>query len=108
MVAFWPTIRARPSAVPAAARPFPHADGATPPPTARGGGLATWPRPLDWPAARDAPSSSQAPAAGATPTAAVDVPLTGPVEVWRAAREGGRLGEGPHMPSYDECFQCLC
>ena len=56
MIAFWPSIRERPSPQPSAARPFPYkaVKGAAKFPKAGGGGNATWPALFDWPVANDA------------------------------------------------------
>ena len=112
MIAFWPSLRERPAPRPAAARPFPHAAvaagrtgeasvGAT-----SGGALstATWPRLFDWSQEEDGKLVREEGAGGMASSSL----LVGPVEVWRPARQGARLGEGEHMPSYDECFQTLC
>jgi len=106
MIAFWPSLRERPAKRPAAARPFPHAAVAA----AHTGKLdatssgATWPRLFDWSRKEDGKPVREEDAGDMASSSL----LVGPVEVWRPARQGTRLGEGEHMPSYDECFQTLC
>ena len=100
MIAFWPSIRERPSPQPSAARPFPYkaVKGAAKFPKAGGGGNATWPALFDWPVANDA-GGGQAP----QPRGA---PMRGPCQpVFEAVEKGGQFDR---MPSYDEVWQCLC
>ena len=90
MIAFWPHIRQRSDARPAAARPFPYE-------AANGGGGAglKWPTRMEWAAARDGEVAAAA--------AEDDAPrLLWRVEpVWQALGGEGAAA----MPAYERCFQ---
>ena len=104
MVAFWPHIRQRESARPAAARPFPYdaikgcggAGGRRAGGGSGGNAACTWPALFDWPVSRDG-TPEGAPLSAVTP-----VPMRPIQPVWEPTEEGERV---EHMPEYDECFQ---
>ncbi|KAL1507032.1 hypothetical protein AB1Y20_007894 [Prymnesium parvum] len=96
MVAFWPSIRERSAARPAAARPFPY-----PPAEARSAeasASASWASLFDWPESSD---GEPTPAVASASELRYVEPIWLPVDQEDGAARALPVG----MPNYDACFQ---
>lgn len=118
MVAFWQSLETRSSAVPAAARDFPHeaTETANAPASDDGRADAHWATLFDWPHEADGSlgDGSLACATPAAADAAREVALRPVQPVWElvhdsaASREASSLHTLEAMPAYEQCFQGLC